>query len=1245
MRVANTLRWAAGLAAFFVFAPLAQPAARQLLQGHVPAAVAASRLAGRMPVEMKIPLALGLPLRNPQQLEALLQQIADPASPEYRHYLSPDEFAERFGPSEEDYQALEAYVQANGFTVTATHPNRTILDVTASVAAIENTFQVEMRYWNHPTRGMFFAPDRDPSIDAGVTVLDISGLDNFTIPRPMDLQSRPLASATPLTTGSGPSGLFTGNDFRAAYAPGVALNGAGQAVGLFELDGFYGADVAANFQQAGIAPVPVQTVLLDGFNGQPGSGNVEVTLDIMMAAYMAPGASKIIVYEGENPDDVLNRMATDNLAHQLSSSWGWGPTDALTEQIFKQMIAQGQSLFQASGDDGAYHGGVMPPSDDPNLTVVGGTSLSTTGPGGAWRSESAWSGSGGGVSTVWPIPSYQQGTNVAAAGGSSTMRNIPDVALVADIQIFLICNNGQGIEVGGTSAAAPLWAGFLALANQQAASKNSAVVGFLNPAIYSLGASSSYAGDLHDIVSGSNGYSALPGFDLATGWGTPDGQALINSLTSTSNAPGFSLSASASTLTVAPGASASSTITISPQEGFSGAVNLSVSGLPVGVTATFSPASATTSSILTLVAGGSAAGSTSTLTITGSSGSLTSTARIALTIAGTPSFTLSATPASLNLARGKSLTSTIAITPQNGFQGKVTLTASGLPSGVAAAFSAPSATSTSTLTLTASSSAAAGASTVTITGTSNGTAGNLSSSANVALTVSAAPTPSFSIAASPASLSITAGGSGTSTITVTPQNGFTANVSFSIAGLPAGVTAAFSPASNARSSAVTIRAGANAAPGSATLTVTGVSGALNSTTTITITVAPAPSFTLSASPAAISLTAGTSGTSAIVVHAQNGFNGSVRLAVSGLPSGVTASFSPATTTGTSMVTFTASSSAAGGNATATISGTSTGTFGTLSASTSIALSIAKPPSFTLSLSPSALSIAPGAAGICTLTLTPQNGFNSPILLSVSGLPGSVTPAFSASSSTIGTLTFTAAASAPSGSSKITITAKAGTLSQTVTLTLTVTGTSTESGGGVNLTAAYNVMGAVTDGAQFLSSSGLDGGGRAYSASLLGSVRTAGGAVYNFGPANAPGAVSGGTIALPAGKYSSLLLLAAGVNGNQLSQRFVVTYTDGSSASFIQSLSDWCTPQHYTAELNAASMPYRDLSNGTRDTRTVMLYGYTFNLSASKTVRSLTLPGNRNVVVMAIALNGATAAVAGGAPGGTYTFAMRPARHM
>jgi kumamolisin len=1155
---------------------------------------------------------VGLPLRNQEELDKLLKEITDPSSPNFRQYLTPEQFVERFGPTEADYQNLAAFLTANGFAVTGTHPNRTILDVSGAVADVESTFHIHMMNWSHPTRGTFFAPDRDPSVDAGVTILDITGLDNFVVPRPMDLRARPLAAGTPLTTGSGPGGLFTGNDFRAAYAPAVTLNGAGQAVGLFEMDGFYAADVQANFTQAGLPAVPVQTVLLDGFNGLPGGANVEVTLDIMMASYMAPGLSKVIVYEGTNWNDVLNRMATDNLASQLSSSWGYSPTNATTEQIFKQMITQGQSLFQASGDSGAYEGGVMPPADDPNLTVVGGTSLTTAGAGGPWQAETTWSGSGGGVSTTWPIPSYQPPATMTTAGGSASMRNIPDVALTADIQIFLICNNGQWIEVGGTSAAAPLWAGFLALANQQVAASRISRVGFLNPLIYSIGAGANYESDLHDIATGNNGgYNALVGYDLATGWGSPSGQPLINSLAGTfSNSPSFSLSASSSALSIAAGTSGASTITVSPLQGFSSAVSLSVSGLPAGVTASFSPISTLTTSTLTLVATSTAAAASATVTITGTSGALTSTTRLSLTITATQAFTLSAAPSSLSLTPGGSGASTITIARQGGFQGTVALVASGLPAGVTASFSPANAIGSSTLTFTATNSAALGTSTVTISGTS----GSLSGTSAISLTVSAAV--GYTIAPSPASLSFVQGSKASSTLTVAAQSGFKGTVAFSVTGLPTGVTAAFSPASTTHTTTLTFTAAANAALGAASVTVIGASGTAATETNINITVAAPPSFTIGATPASVSVNAGATGASSIAIGALNGFNGSVVLMASGLPAGVTAAFGP-TVAGARTVTFTAASSAAAANATVTITGTS----GSLTSSATIALTVVLPPTFSLSATPPAVSVPQGTSGNTTLTLTPENGFNSSVTVTLSGLPNGVVGSFSSGSTpSSAILTLTASATASTGASTVSVIGKSGSLTVTVKIALTVTAASA-AGAAVNLSAVSNVMGLVTDGAVFLSGSGLDGGGRAYSANLLGTVQNAYGASFNFGAPNAPGQVSSATVALPAGKYSTLKLLATGVNGNQVSQKFTVTYTDGSTSTFTQSLSDWCTPQGYSGESNAVLMTYRDNSDGTRDTRPMTLYGYTFNLSSTKTVKSIALPANRNVVVVAMNLSG------------------------
>ena len=1021
MRLANRTRCAAVL--LLSMASL-QAAGRQFLHGHVPEAVAASTAVRSMPRSDRMTVAIGLPLRNQDELNTLLNQIVDPKSPNFRHYLTPAQFTERFGPTETDYQALTSFIEANGLSITGTHPNRMILDAGGTVAAIESAFHVNMMYWRHPTRGEFFAPDREPSLDTSVALLNISGLQNFVIPRPMDLKSRPLSTVAQQTSGSGPGGLFNGTDYRNAYAPSVTLNGAGQSVGLLEFTGFYAMDVALNFDNAGVTPVPVTTVLLDGVSGAPSGSNVEVTLDIMMASYMAPGLTNVIVYEGGDFNDALNRMATDNLASQLSSSWSFGPIGDTTLQIFTEMVAQGQSFFQASGDNGAYTAGIMPPADVPNLTTVGGTMLTTAGPGGAWQSETTWPGSGGGISTFFPIPSYQQNVNMATAGGSATMRNIPDVALLS-VQIYLICDNGYGRELGGTSAAAPLWAGFMALANQQAAANLTPPIGFANPALYAIGTGSSYQSDLNDITTGNNaGFNALPGYDLATGWGSPAGQPLINSLTGSTGVMSFGLASSASTLAINAGTSGSSTIAISPQNGFSSSVNLAASGLPAGVTASFNPATATTASTLTLTASSSAVSSKSTITITGTSATQTNTAQLSLKVTGPPAFTMAASPATLSIAQGVTANRTISIAPQNGFTGAVALAVTGLPMGVTASFTPASTTKTSKLILTASSSASLGTSTIAITGTS----GSLSATASETLTITAAPT--FAISVSPASLTVLQGATGVSTIAIAPLDGFSGAVALAASGLPTGVTASFSAATIAKPGTLTLTAGASATLGTATVTITGTSGSLNSTATVSLTVA-AP-FALTASPASLSVLAGASGASGIRVVPQSGFNGAVAFSATELPSGVTATFSSLGAL-SSTATFSAAANASTGPATVTITGTS----GSLTAKVSIALTILPQPIFTLSATPTTLSVTPGTSGASSIAITALNGFNGAVALAASGLPAGVKATFGAIASGKSTLTLTAAGTAAAGSSTVTITGASGTLTSQATIALAV----------------------------------------------------------------------------------------------------------------------------------------------------------------------------------------------------------------
>ncbi|MGO8765423.1 MAG: protease pro-enzyme activation domain-containing protein, partial [Limisphaerales bacterium] len=539
-----------GLAlAAFLFGITARAAEPQLVHAGQP--WVAARLTPISPLgeNNRLNLAIALPLRNESALSNLLQQIYDPASPNFHHFLTPEQFTEQFGPSEADYQAVVDFAKASGFQVTATHPNRMLLDVNGPVSAIEKALHVTMHLYQHPTENRtFYAPDTDPTVDLSVPLLHISGLNNYELPHPR-LVVKPLESGQSPNpnAGSGPGGTYMGKDFRAAYVPDTSLNGSGQTVGLLQFDGYTSNDIAYYEQKNGLPAVTLTNVLLDGFGGRPtgDGGEVEVSLDIELSISMATNLSKVIVYEaGPNGDwhDILNRMATDDLAKQLSCSWynPGGAADPVADQIWQEMAMQGQSFLNASGDDDAYTGLISFPGDSPYITQVGGTTLNTTGPAGSWVSESVWNwekgiGSGGGVSAQYPIPGWQTNVSMAANQGSTTMRNTPDVALTAD-NVYVRAD-GFDYNVGGTSCAAPLWAGFTALVNQEAVASGQSTVGFLNPLVYAIGGKAAYTADFHDIITGNNEspsspdkFSAVPGYDLCTGWGTPAGQKLIDAL-------------------------------------------------------------------------------------------------------------------------------------------------------------------------------------------------------------------------------------------------------------------------------------------------------------------------------------------------------------------------------------------------------------------------------------------------------------------------------------------------------------------------------------------------------------------------------------------------------------------------------------------------------------------------------------------------------------------------------------------
>jgi len=415
---------------------------------------------------------------------------------------------------------------------------------------------------------------------------------------------------------------------------------------------------------------------------------------------------------------------------------------------------------------------------------------------------------------------------------------------------------------------------------------------------------------------------------------------------------------------------------------------------------------------------------------------VTTSNSVQIVVSSTANFTLSANPTSLSIAQGSNGTSTITVNPTNGFTGSVTLAASGLPSGVTAGFGTNPTTGTSVLTLTASGSATLGTATVTITGTSGALAPETTT---VSLTVTAGP--NFTLSANPTSLSVAQGSKGTSTITVNPTGGFTGSVMLAASGLPNGVTAGFGTNPTTGTSVLTLTASGSATLGTATVTITGTSGALApETTTVSLTVTAPPNFTLSANPTSLSIGQGSNGTSTITVNPTNGFTGSVMLAASGLPNGVTAGFGTNPTTGTSVLTLTASGSATLGTATVTITGTSAGL---TPETTTISLTVTPPANFTLSASPTSLSVAQGSMGTSTVTVTPMNGFAGSVSLAASGLPNGVTALFNpASATTTSTLTLTASETATAGGPvTVTITGTSGGLMATTTVALTVVGLS------------------------------------------------------------------------------------------------------------------------------------------------------------------------------------------------------------
>jgi kumamolisin len=568
---------------------------------------------GKMPGNQVMTLNIVLPLKDQSGLDRFLKALYDPASPTYRQFVTVPQFTERFGPSQKDYEDVVKFANKHKFSIIGGSRDGMNVVVRGSVSTVEKAFHLKIDSYRHTTENRtFYAPDREPTVDLPFSLWHISGLDNYSIPQPRLITKTAFAKAhglnpdavlTHATTGSGPSASFLGSDMRAAYYGGAALNGAGQNLGLLEYAGTDLDDLATYYKNVGQTNnVPVTLLSTDSTSTaclqSEGCDDSEQTIDMTQALGMAPGLASLVLYIGATDTAIISAMTTHNpLPTSIGCSWGWTPADPNTlDPYFKKMAAQGQTFFAASGDNSTWSSSNEAwPADDANVVSVGGTDLITAGAAGRWQSETAWVNSGGGISPdSIPIPSWQQIAGVINASNqaSTTFRNGPDVAANANFT-FYVCADQTACasnQLGGTSFAAPMWAGYLALVNQQAAANGAPPVGFINPTIYARNVTSSYASDFHDVVSGTSGsFSATPGYDLVTGWGSPNGSGLIAALTTTTNAPGFSLSASSPAEILTLGKTSSVVVTVGVSAGFSSSIALSAVGAPGGVQISFSP--------------------------------------------------------------------------------------------------------------------------------------------------------------------------------------------------------------------------------------------------------------------------------------------------------------------------------------------------------------------------------------------------------------------------------------------------------------------------------------------------------------------------------------------------------------------------------------------------------------------------------------------------------------------------------
>lgn len=588
----------------FRAAPNAHASGLVPLTGQVPDLEGKSQLPGAANSSTQVTLLVGLHMRNQAALQAYVDNLSRPHSIMAHHYLTPVQIATAYGPSSGSQQAVVAFMQAAGFQETLTFKHHLLIGFKGTIGQAEAAFHVRINNYRAPGGRQFYAPASNPLIPEALSpiIQSINGLDNaaqFThppVPAHNSLQAT-IANASCPSPGSNGS-YFVPTQIAGAYnlddLYNAGFRGEGQTVALYELDDYSLGDIKTYTSCYGGGAVPINRVLVDGGTGQgPADGAIEVELDMEMVLSAAPHLASLRVYEAFNDDSEAlaewSQIVSDAIP-VVSSSWGQCDTGVSSaayvnqeNALFLVAAAQGQSIVAAAGDYGTDDCGdgtrtVDDPASQPYITGVGGTTLTLSS--GHYGSEVVWDdtsreiASGGGISAYWTMPSWQQGPGVVnsyssgspcTATGGKLCREVPDVSLNADPNTgyATYCTVGSNcaapdsgwLIVGGTSAAAPMWAAMIALANEKSLHDGNFNLGFLNPLLYEIGqnaSGTSYASDFHDITSGTNDpfsdgqniYPATSHYDMTTGLGSynalalaTDLEKLAKNLTSSRNAP------------------------------------------------------------------------------------------------------------------------------------------------------------------------------------------------------------------------------------------------------------------------------------------------------------------------------------------------------------------------------------------------------------------------------------------------------------------------------------------------------------------------------------------------------------------------------------------------------------------------------------------------------------------------------------------------------------------------------------